>query len=316
MLHTEDNQKPKPDQERPFPLVIQPYEEDNVQALNTAVKQAMSIDLLKAGAILFRGFALNVQDFEPFISSITPGLLEYDYASTPRTKVEKQVYTSTEYPPQLKIPMHNEMAYTSSWPSVLWLYCDIAPQIRGETPLADSRTVYQRIPPEIRQRFIENGVLYTRTYNTGLDVPWQQVFGSEDRKVVENYCNRAGISFEWLDDDVLKTRQVCQAVTQHPKTGETVWFNQAHLFHVSALQADVRENLLLAVDEEDLPRNAYYGDGTVIEDEILDEIRAIYEDVIVAFPWQQNDLLLVDNLLVAHGRNSFEGSRRILVAMA
>lgn len=300
----------------PLPLIIRPKDKTDTDTLKRAVEQAMKDDLFKAGALLFRGFNLKEQDFEPFISGITSNLLEYDYASTPRTQVKGNVYTSTEYPPQLKIPPHNEMAYTSNWPSVLWLYCDIPAQKDGETPLTDSRVVYQRIPDKIKQRFMENGVLYTRTYNMGLDVPWQQVFGSDDRAVVEAYCHRAGISFEWLDDDVLKTRQVCQAVTKHPVTGEMVWFNQAHLFHVSGLRPDVRENLMLAVDEEDFPRNAYYGDGSPIEDQTLDKIRAIYDDATVALPWQQADLMLVDNLLTAHARNSFEGDRRILVAMA
>jgi alpha-ketoglutarate-dependent taurine dioxygenase len=300
----------------PLPLIVQAANKTDVVSLNAIVKEVMESDLTNAGALLFRGFDLKADDFEVFISSITSGLLEYDYASTPRTLVKGHVYTSTEYPAELKIPMHNEMAYSSSWPKILWLYCETAAKSGGETPLADSRKVFRRIPPQVRQRFIDNGVLYTRTYNTGLDVPWQQVFGSDDRRVVEAYCERAGISFEWLDDDVLKTRQVCQAVTQHPLTGDMVWFNQAHLFHVSGLRPDVRENLLLAVDEENLPRNAYFGDGSPIEGQVLDEIRAIYDEVTVAFPWQQGDLLLVDNLLAAHARNSFTGDRRILVAMA
>jgi hypothetical protein len=114
----------------------------------------------------------------------------------------------------------------------------------------------------------------------------------------------------------LRTRQVCQAVAVHPLTRETVWFNQAHLFHVSNLEPAVRETLLSVVNEEDLPRQAFYGDGRPIETAVLDEIRDVYQCHAVQFPWQKGDVLMLDNMLAAHGRTPFKGPRKILVAMS
>jgi alpha-ketoglutarate-dependent taurine dioxygenase len=95
-----------------------------------------------------------------------------------------------------------------------------------------------------------------------------------------------------------------------------VWFNQAHLFHISSLEPDVRESLLLSFREEDLPRNAYYGDGSRIEDDVLDEIRDVYQQEKVVFAWQEGDILMLDNMLMAHGRTPFIGQRKVLVGMA
>ena len=80
------------------------------------------------------------------------------------------------------------------------------------------------------------------TTHNGLDLPWEQAFNSEDRQVVERFCRSNRIDLEWKADGELRTRQVCQAVARHPHTGESVWFNQAHLFHVSNLATkDFRE---------------------------------------------------------------------------
>ena len=98
--------------------------------------------------------------------------------------------------------------------------------------------------------------------------------------------------------------------------GDAVWFNQAHLFHVSNLPEEVRETLLDLVDEEDLPRNVYYGDGSQLEESLLQDIRGVMQQEQVEFSWQDNDVLMLDNMLTAHGRAPFQGPRKVVVAMA
>lgn len=198
----------------------------------------------------------------------------------------------------------------------IWFFCSKAAQERGYTPIADSREVFKRLDSRIRQRFIDKKVMYVRNYGNGLEVPWQTVFNTTDRAAVEAYCEKEHIAFEWKDDHELRTRQVCQAIAIHPHTGEQVWFNQAHLFHISNLDPVVRNVLLAVVKEEDLPRSAYYGEGTPIESAVLDEIRAVHTSLTVEFPWQEGDVLMLDNMLVAHGRTPYTGERKVLVAMA
>ncbi|TFY88818.1 TauD/TfdA family dioxygenase [Pseudomonas kairouanensis] len=273
--------------------------------------------LPQSGGILFRGFEVGgVDAFRQFAQSFGHPLLNYEFGSTPRSNVTQGVYTSTEYPAHQSIPLHNEQAYTLEWPMKIWFYSVIAAQTGGETPIADSREVYRRMPEYIRQRFVEKGLMYVRNYGNGLDVGWEQVFNTEDRSVVEAYCQAHAIEWEWKDDGELRTRQVCQAVATHPSTGDQVWFNQAHLFHVSNLPQEVRETLLDIVDEEDLPRNVYYGDGSPIEAQVLDEVRRVLDSCAISFPWQEGDVLMLDNMLAAHARSPFTGPRKVVVAMA
>ena len=307
-----------PGSEQTLPFIVEAANAgDAWQASQDRIRHAVETELPRAGGILFRGFAFNGEaDFEAFARSFGHELLTYDYASTPRTKLNNRVYTSTEYPAHQVIPLHNEQSYSLNWPLKIWFHCMQAAQVGGETPIVDSRLVYQQLDPVIRQRFAEKRLMYVRNYGNNLDLPWQQAFSTEDRSQVERFCRASHIDFQWTDDGELSTRQVCQAVARHPVSGEWVWFNQAHLFHISNLAASVRETLISIVGEQGVPRNVFYGDGSSIELEALEHIREVLQRCQVSFAWQAGDVLMLDNMLVAHGRSTFQGARKVVVAMA
>lgn len=303
--------------DKTIPIVIQPLE-DNLDLVTWSQNNLDFIEqkLLKHGAILFRDFKISSTSiFEKFMRVISPELLEYRERSTPRTDLGGNIYTSTEYPAHEHIALHNEFSYAYTWPMKICFYCAETPLYGGETPIADCRQFLAKINPRIKDKFIEKQVMYVRNYGNGIDLSWQEAFQTNDKSVVEDYCRQAPMEFEWLDENRLRTRQVRPSVAIHPKTQEMVWFNQAHLFHISNLDLDVREALLELFKESDIPRNTYYGDGSPIDISVLDEIREVYQQVSVKFPWQQGDVLLLDNMLVAHGRNPFVGKRKIFVAM-
>ena len=98
--------------------------------------------------------------------------------------------------------------------------------------------------------------------------------------------------------------------------GELLWFNSAHMFHVQALEPELRDSMRALFDEDALPRHAWFGDGSAIEDAAIDHIREVYMRESSSFAWRRGDVLLIDNMRFAHGRSPFTGDRELLVAMA
>lgn len=299
-----------------MPLLVQPNASDiDLGAWAESNRDFIEEKLLKHGALLFRGFDLrSVNEFESFASSVCPQLYG-EYGDLPSEEEGKKVYRSTPYPPDKTILFHNESSHMHRWPTKQFFFCVKAAKERGETPSVDCRKMYDRLDPEIREILEKKNLLYVRNFVDGLDVSWKDFFMTDDRSAVEEYCRRSGTEFEWLENGGLRTLQRCPAVISHPKTGEKSFFNQVELHHVSFLEPDVRDSLISLYGEKGLPRNVYYGDGTTIPDSVMEKIADLYWKTSVQFRWQEGDVLMVDNMLVAHARNPYVGERKIVVAM-
>jgi alpha-ketoglutarate-dependent taurine dioxygenase len=301
-----------------LPLVIRPAVPDlDPIAWALENRELIKTQVLQHGALLFRDFNLQTPErFRQFIEAAAGELIEYRERSSPRSQVGERVYTSTDYPAEQSIFPHNEHSYALTFPLRLFFFCETPAAQGGETPLADTRKILARIDTQIIDRFREKKWRYVRNFGDGFGLPWQTVFQTTDRVVVEEYCRRARIECEWKEGNRLRTWQVREAIAAHPQTGESVWFNHATFFHVSTLERQLREALLSEFDEEDLPNNTYYGDGSPIEPEVLDKLRTAYRQEMVQFGWQKGDLVMLDNMLTAHARSPFEGERKVLFAMA
>lgn len=276
--------------------------------------------LLKYGGLLLRGFNIHaISEFNRLATAICPILFDYLNRSTPRTRLGGKIYTATEYHQDRHILFHNENSYTSVWPDKILFFCVIPAQEGGETPVADSRQVYNLLPQEIINEFTTKKILYTRNFIPGIDLSWQEVFQTKNKRDVEQYCDENKIEYIWQEDNLhgieLVTKQICQSTLKHPQTGEYVWFNQAHLFDISALESNQQEVLIKSLGNKALPRNSCFGDGSMINPEYLNLIRHAYEREKIEFKWHKSDVMILDNRLMAHARNPFKGERKIAVAM-
>lgn len=283
-----------------------------------AQREAFDRTLHQAGAILFRGFQLGgAEAFQQVAAAFCESLGDYAGGNSPRTRVSGSVFTATEYTQRAKISLHNEASYLRAMPRRILFYCDVAPTDRGQTPLADSRRIHARLPPELVARFESRRVKYINNMHDGAGPGrgWRDVFGLTDRGEVERRLEADGYDYAWKPDGGLRTAVVADAVARHPVTGEAAWINQAEQWHPSSLGPAARSAMASMMPEEDFPHHACFGDGGPLDETDLARIREAMEAEEVVFQWQPDDVLLCDNYLIMHGRQPFTGPRRILCAL-
>ncbi len=299
-----------------LPLVIQPATaEVDLAEWARSNRPIIETMLAQHGALLFRDFQVeSALSLERFAQTLCSELVS-DNGEHQRGTVSRNVYTPVFYPAEQQLLWHNENSFNYWWPTRIW-FCCIQPAAQGgETPIVDSRLVYEKLNQRVRERFLAKGVKYVRNYGTGLGLDWQTVFQTENRAEVERRCRREEMEFEWKDADQLRTSCVRPAAVKHPRMGQMTWFNQAQHWHVSCLDPATQEATLSLFKEEDLPRHCYYGDGTSIEAWEMAEILETYRQHEVSFAWQRGDVMMLDNVLTAHARNRFVGERKLLVTM-
>ena len=269
--------------------------------------------IVSKGAVLFKNFNLkDKEDFAKFIKEVIDlKSLSYVNRTSPRYSVAENVYTSTTQPATEIIQFHSENSYSKKPPRYLLFFC-VRPSITGgETPLADNRLVLKNISTQLKNKFSEKGILYKRRVTDSLGLGWKEIFQVDTKLEVEKHCKENDIDFIWDGED-LNLYWKGTAISSHVKTDEKIWMNHAFFFH----KLSYSHSLLDIIEsDEELPFLTFFGDGSEIsEDEYL-EMKNAYDKAKVEFSWEKGDLLLIDNYLVSHSRNSYTGDREILVSI-
>lgn len=273
--------------------------------------------LTECRALLFTGFGLGERELDQVSSRLLQQRRAYVHGNSPRTKVGDNIYTSTEFPAEYVISMHNELSYARVWPTRLLFLCVQPAATGGQTPLVHGGRWLQAIGPEIRNAFAD-GVIYRQCLHAGLGLgkSWQDTFETDDRQVVEDFLAASEAEWTWTASDALKIAQLRPAMIDHPVTGERVWFSQMDQWHPAALGEETMQDLLAVMPEDEFPQTVSFADGSPVPAEYALRVREAGLECAVNVEWHQGDVLLIDNAAVGHGRRPFTGQRRVLVAMS
>lgn len=304
------------------PVVMTPGSDKSLNGLRdyaAANRDSLDALLLRHGAILFRGFGLTgAADFRSCAESLGAQPYGYIGGNTPRSHVVADVFTSTEYPASEVIGMHNEMSYLPEWPRRLFFYSLIPAATGGQTSLASNRDVLRALPEDVIRRFREKKVTYVRHFHSAVPLgkSWEATYEVKTREELEAIVSQQGSTCRWLPGDVLRIATNCVGLATHPVTGEEVWFNQAEQWHPSSLEPSTRAYLEELVGKGKLPHECEYGDGEPLDEDMLADVRRTLQRSKLLFDWKQHDLLMVDNVLMMHGREAFKGERKTLAYLS
>ncbi|MEU7934849.1 TauD/TfdA family dioxygenase [Micromonospora echinofusca] len=302
------------------PLEITPESAGCAPSAEGLVDHLRELDLAQVltaeKALVFRGFGVRPETLDPVMDLLLPRRLAYVHGNSPRTKVGRNVYTSTEYPARYTISMHNELSYAARWPARLLFFCQIAAESGGATPVVDAELWLDSLDAQLRADFA-GGLRYQQNLHDGMGLgkSWRETFETDSRDEVEQFLAGAGANWEWTADG-LRVTQLRPATLRHPVTGAEVWFNQADQWHPAGLDDDIARVMTQVMGPDELPQSVTFADGSPIPDEYVTQIRDRGLEAAVDVDWRVGDLLLIDNVLTAHGRRPYTGDRRVLVAMS
>ncbi|HEX8216676.1 MAG TPA: TauD/TfdA family dioxygenase, partial [Allosphingosinicella sp.] len=82
------------------------------------------------------------------------------------------------------------------------------------------------------------------------------------------------------------------------------------------LAAPARALFEAMVGPESMPHDCRHGDGSPLAPGDLAAIRRAMAGAKLLFDWRDQDVLLIDNCAIMHGREPFAGPRRILAYLA
>mmetsp|Transcript_43735 Transcript_43735/g.115520 ORF Transcript_43735/g.115520 Transcript_43735/m.115520 type:complete len:435 (-) Transcript_43735:223-1527(-) len=309
------------------------------------------------GAVLFRGFTVTGPlGFEHMALAMTPDLATQYLGTSPRSSIENTTYvhTAADFNPHRTVPPHIEMSFRDEPPELQIFYAYKMDQLKGgETPLVDFSGVWNTLKQDehFRAKVETSNLTYIRNMDDCARVNlidplvqkcWQQMFKTDNRTAVKDTCAEENFECSWNAEDRMRIANKQPFVRRHPHTGESVWFNHINVLHRNSMQLDYGRTATLwggieglwplclglyyqalytILDafwpEEELGSTILFENGsTFSREEVLAIKRAIWRNT-VQEPYEVNDVVILDNLRVGHGREIYMGvkeSRQVMTA--
>lgn len=336
--------------EKELPLVIEPVKEKSFASLKLLLNEngAEFNKLLDTyGAILFRGFEVeDGNQFQEVLELLNIQLESaYHFGSAHRVRITDKVFTSSEAPPHTIIAPHNELNMVPVRPSVLAFFCQVQPDLYGETPIINTEKLFNSLSPSLQHKIANFPQQFVRYVpNHLLDL----VFEGLSKEEITKLLTEQKFDFDWEEDGSLnfacsyitlfshpRTRRLCfclsivdclvsrewyRNISQRYPLGKRLYYNwlPASLYKEYQQRLTTAATVVDGSQKRTSTLNAYFvnaqGQSTTMTSREAKELgKAEWENASI-FQWKQGDILVIDNLQVAHSRLNTGQKRKILTA--
>jgi alpha-ketoglutarate-dependent taurine dioxygenase len=253
------------------------------------------MSLRQTGTVLLRGFEPELSEFEAF-----SGLFcDRFHRSAARDEWrESNGDGSTARTPDVNFTLlaHTEGSYRPfPAPDIAFFHCQVPPVGGGgQTLLVDGRAFLDRRPDDARRRLESGGVIFEARWDRER---WQGELGVDD---VEGLDALAGdypdFQYEIEQNEIIYR---CRRQAIHEDMDGQQVFANAILAHLPGVEhARYRDARAYTRDSN----RVYFADGEAIGAGFVNALIDIQDEVAHAHPLERNDLLLIDNSRVMHGR--------------
>lgn len=310
------------------PLYIEPegsalQNKDSFRAWSISVRPVLDTLITIHGGIVLRGFPITeTHDFSQFIGLFPSFDAGYAGGRAPRKSISGKVMEATRLASSVRLALHSEMAYMRDYPKRIAFFSRKTAPVGGETLIGDVRHLVDAIPPAILAKIRQLGTRMARnfgprsenledTYAHMDQRGWNQAFFTEDPAEVETICAERGLEPHWNEDGSLVVFNKLEPFVIHPETGKELYRSVLHMkpqVENPELEAEMRK-------AKKHPTGATLGNGQRLEPEEMAQMEDIIDRVTYSWPWRDGDVMVLDNLQVWHGRNPYEGSRDVQVAL-
>jgi len=274
--------------------------------------------------VLLRGCPMDSpKELSDFFRGL-PGLPlfgNYTGGTAIRKNLDGNVDAASLEPPQILLPPHQEMSYSSKFPTHILFYCFAEAEDGGETILADIGKWTELVDPMLKHEIREREVQYEyfRTFAGGFD-NWPSKFGC-DQATAEASLNALGHKYEWHTSPDPTGRYEISAMTpalrcwntrpgfiltsqSQRQSNRELMFNQLHVLHHSYFEQYGEQGKYHI-----MPHDVRWGDGAEINIEVIQHLRETIDKASCSFKLRRGDMLLLDNISIGHGRLPYAGSR-------
>ena len=278
----------------------------------------IELKLEEHGAIIFKDFPIKTaEDFDQFVSTFNYDTFTYEESLSNAVRINKtnKVFTANEAPREVEIFLHHEMAQTPTYPKNIFFFCKSASETGGETPLCRSDQLYEELLKEDKtliESFEKFGVIYNSIMSSGDELisgqgrSWQKTLGVSTKNDAEAKLLELGYSWDWIEGDNLSVTTKPLKATKELENGKKSFFNQV-----------IAASLGWKKSSKNQIAPVRFGNDQEINQSAIEHISELAQSLTLLRSWQDNDILLIDNYRVMHGRKPFSGNknREVLVSL-
>ncbi|BAY24657.1 hypothetical protein NIES2100_44520 [Calothrix sp. NIES-2100] len=346
----QDDEKTFSNIETELPLVIEPVYDKSFTVLKALLNEScdwFNKQLDTYGAILFRGFEVEgAEQFQKVLELLNIKLESfYHFGSAHRVRITDKVFTSSEAPPDTIIAPHNELNMVPRRPSVLAFFCQVPPDIYGETPIINTEKLFYSLPASLQHKISNFPQRFVRYVPNHL---LEIVFEELSREEITKLLQEQGFDFTWEEDGSINFECAHIPLFSHPKTnrlcfclsivdclvsrewyrnleqrysfGQRLYYNwlPANLYKKIQQGLTTAATVVDGSQKRTSTLNTYFLDEhnqhtTMTAAEAKELGKAEWKNSVI-FQWKQGDILIMDNLQVAHSRLNTKLPRKILTA--